>query len=351
MSQIELKNVSVTFAQKKTTIEAVKNVSLSIEKGEIFGIVGLSGAGKSTLVRTINGLQRPTAGDVTVNGVEINRANKATLAAARKKIGFIFQNFNLINNRTIAQNIGFALTAGGYPEKEQPQKIDELLSLVGLQDRKANYPGQLSGGQKQRVGIARALANDPDILLCDEATSALDLETAEEIITILKDINERLHITIVFITHQLEVAKNLFDRVAVMENGELVEQTTAYQLFADPQSDMAKRLVNRFLDDQLPDEVRFKLRKSSGRFLTLKYHGDDSLDPVITEIAGATGVSISILQGRIEFIQSNAIGTLGIFITGEDQAIDQAVAQFRQKVDGVSEVEQWVKQLAFYKKI
>lgn len=340
MSQIELKNVSVTFEQKRTTINAVKDVSLSIEKGEIFGIVGLSGAGKSTLVRTINGLQQPTTGEVTVSGVEINKANKSQLAQARKKIGFIFQNFNLINNRTIAQNIGFALTAGGYPEKQQPEKIDQLLALVGLQDRKANYPAQLSGGQKQRVGIARALANDPDILLCDEATSALDLETAEEIITILKDINERLHITIVFITHQLEVAKNLFDRVAVMENGELVEQTTAYKLFADPQSDMAKRLVNRFLDDELPDEVRFKLRKLNGRFLSLKYHGDDSLDPVITEIAGTAGVDISILQGRIEFIQSNAIGTLGIFITGEPQAINQAVRLFHEKVDGVEEDEQ-----------
>lgn len=338
MSQIELTNVSVKFKQKNTSIEAVKDVSLKIEKGEIFGIVGLSGAGKSTLVRTINGLQFPSAGNVTVNGVEISQTNKSQLAQARKKIGFIFQNFNLINNRTIGQNIAFALTAGGYPEKQQPEKITQLLSLVGLQDRVDNYPSQLSGGQKQRVGIARALANDPDILLCDEATSALDLETAQEIITILKDINERLHITIVFITHQLEVAKNLFDRVAVMENGEIVEQTSAYQLFANPQSDMAKRLVNRFLDDELPDEVKFKLRREAGTFLSLKYQGDDSLDPVITEIARTTNVSISILQGRIEFIQSNAIGTLGIFITGEPDAIKQAVKLFHEKVDITQEV-------------
>lgn len=340
MSQIELTDVSVTFKQKNTSIEAVKNVSLKVEKGEIFGIVGLSGAGKSTLVRTINGLQLPTSGSVVVNDVEITKASKSQLARARKKIGFIFQNFNLINNRTIGQNIAFALTAGGYPEKQQPEKIKQLLSLVGLQDRVNNYPSQLSGGQKQRVGIARALANDPDILLCDEATSALDLETAQEIITILKDINERLRITIVFITHQLEVAKNLFDRVAVMEDGELVEQTTAFDLFANPQSEMAKRLVNRFLDDQLPDELKFKLRKEPGTFLALKYRGDDSLDPVITEIARDTGVSISILQGRIEFIQANAIGTLGVFITGPADAIDRAVALFKEKVGVAKEVEQ-----------
>ncbi|EHO53697.1 methionine ABC transporter ATP-binding protein [Lentilactobacillus kisonensis] len=338
MSQIEITDVSVTFDQKNRTINAVQDVSLKIETGEVYGIVGLSGAGKSTLVRTINGLQKPTKGTVVVNGVDITKADKKALAASRKKIGFIFQNFNLINNRTIGQNIAFALTAGGYPEKKQPQKIVELLSMVGLQDRQDNYPAQLSGGQKQRVGIARALANDPDILLCDEATSALDLETAEEIITILKDINERLHITIVFITHQLEVAKDLFDRVAVMENGKIVEQTTAYNLFANPKSNMAKRLVNRFLDEQLPDEVKDRLKDQQGVILTLKYQGDDSLDPVITEISSNTGVSISILQGRIEYIHSNAIGVLAVFITGDQNAISKAVAQFTQKVDMVEEV-------------
>lgn len=335
MSQIEIKDVSVTFKLKGHDVQAVKDVSLNIEKGEIYGIVGLSGAGKSTLVRTINGLQQPTAGTVTIEDTDITHANKKTLAATRKKIGFIFQNFNLVNNRTVAQNIAFALTAGGYPEKQQPEKIEELLGLVGLQDRKDTYPGQLSGGQKQRVGIARALANDPDILLCDEATSALDLETAEEIITILKDINTRLNITIVFITHQLEVAKDLFDRVAVMENGEIVEQTTAYNLFANPQSDMAVRLVNRFLTAQLPDDVTHKLAKQPGSILTLKYQGDDSLDPVITEIAGATGVQISILQGRIEFIHNQAIGILSVFVTGDPEAVTQAVASFKQQVDSV----------------
>lgn len=338
MSQIEIKNVSVTFKDHSREIHAVSEVSLQIEKGEVFGIVGLSGAGKSTLVRTINGLQQPTEGSVWVDGTNITKASKKVLATARQKMGFIFQNFNLVANRTIAQNIAFALTAGGYPKEKQATRIQELLGLVGLADRKNNYPGQLSGGQKQRVGIARALANDPDILLCDEATSALDTETAEEIVEILKDINQRLHITIVFITHQLEVAKRLFDRVAVMENGQVVEKTTAYDLFADPQSKMGQRLVSRFLDTQVPDEVRFKLKKIQGQLLALRYRGDDSLDPTITQIATETGVDVNILQGRIEYIQSRAIGVLAVFVTGSTEAIQHAITAFKAQVDYVQEV-------------
>ncbi|RMW49823.1 ATP-binding cassette domain-containing protein [Lactiplantibacillus pentosus] len=338
MSQIELKHIDVTFQQKKRTVQAVKDVSLTVEKGEIFGIGGLSGAGKSTLVRTINYLQAPSHGQVVVDGQELTKANRREIAAIRKKIGFIFQNFNLVGNRTIAQNLAFALTAGGYPEKQQPARIQELLSLVGLAERQDNYPSQLSGGQKQRVGIARALANDPDILLCDEATSALDVETAEEIIQILKDINQRLHITIVFITHQLEVARSLFDRVAVMEAGRLVEQSATYDLFAAPQSDMGQRLVNRFLDTQLPPKVAAQLAQQEGQLLALRYRGSDSLTPIITEIAKATDVDINIIQGRIEFIQERAIGVLAVYLTGQTEAVKRAIAAFRQRVDYVEEV-------------
>lgn len=338
MSQIELKNIDVTFKQKKRTVPAVQNVSLNVEKGEIFGIVGLSGAGKSTLVRTINYLQVPTGGQVIVDGTDLSHANAKMIAKVRQKIGFIFQNFNLINNRTIAQNLAFALTAGGYPEKEQPARINELLDLVGLTDRQDNYPGQLSGGQKQRVGIARALANDPDILLCDEATSALDVETAEEIIQILKAINQRLHITIVFITHQLEVARSLFDRVAVMENGKLVEQSATYDLFAAPQSDMGQRLVSRFLDTELPVKVAAQLRQQSGQLLKLRYRGSDSLTPIITKIAKETAVDINIIQGRVEYIQNRAIGVLVVFVTGNATAISRAIQSFQARVDYVEEV-------------
>lgn len=338
MSQIELQHIDVIFRQKRRTVTAVQDVSLAIEKGEIFGIVGLSGAGKSTLVRTINFLQAPTNGHVIVDGTDLTQANAKTIAAARRKIGFIFQNFNLIGNRTLAQNLAFALTAGGYPEKQQPERITELLTLVGLAERQDNYPSQLSGGQKQRVGIARALANDPDILLCDEATSALDVETAEEIIQILKDINQRLHITIVFITHQLEVARSLFDRVAVMEGGRLVEQSSTYDLFAAPKSDMGQRLVNRFLDTTLPDKVQTQLTQQTGQLLALRYRGSDSLTPIITQIAKNTGIDINIIQGRVEFIQDRAIGVLAVYLTGSAVAIRQAIQAFQQRVDYVEEV-------------
>lgn len=338
MSQIEIKHVYVTFKDHAREIHAVEDVSLTIEKGEVYGIVGLSGAGKSTLVRTLNGLQQPTSGEVLVDGVNITKAPKAQLAKARQKMGFIFQNFNLVTNRTIAQNIGFALTAGNYPKAKQAARIEELLGMVGLADRKDNFPSQLSGGQKQRVGIARALANDPDILLCDEATSALDMETAEEIVAILKDINQRLHITIVFITHQLEVAKSLFARVAVMEDGKIVEETTAYDLFAHPDSAMGQRLVGRFLDTELPDEVLFKLKKKAGKLLSLRYQGEDSLDPIITKIAGQTGVDVNIIQGRVEYIQAKAIGVLWVFLTGSQSAINEALTAFKANVDHVEAV-------------
>ncbi|MCD2256702.1 ATP-binding cassette domain-containing protein [Lactobacillus sp. CC-MHH1034] len=338
MSQIEIKNVSVTFQNKKQRITAVSQVSIAIQKGEIFGIVGLTGAGKSTLVRTINGLQRPTTGEVIVDGINITRANKSTLTRARQKIGIIFQNFNLVQNRTLGENIAFALNAGGYPKRQQNKKITELLDLVDLADRKDNYPGQLSGGQKQRVGIARALANDPDILLCDEATSALDLETAEEIVAILKDINTRLHITIVFITHQLEVARSLFQRVAVMENGHIVEQATAYDLFANPRSAMGRRLVGRFLATALPSEIRQRLASVPGQLLALRYRGEDSLDPIITKIAGEIGVNVNIIQGRIEYVQAKAIGVLTVFVTGQAAQLLAAIKAFKQQVDQVEVV-------------
>ncbi|WP_288614399.1 methionine ABC transporter ATP-binding protein [uncultured Lactiplantibacillus sp.] len=308
MSQIELKHIDVTFQQKKRTVHAVKDVSLTIEKGEIFGIVGLSGAGKSTLVRTINYLQAPSQGQVIVDGHDLTKANARQIASVRRKIGFIFQNFNLVGNRTVAQNLAFALTAGGYPEKAQPARIQDLLTLVGLADRQDNYPAQLSGGQKQRVGIARALANDPDVLLCDEATSALDVETAEEIIQILKDINQRLHITIVFITHQLEVARSLFDRVAVMEAGQLVEQSSTYDLFAAPQSDMGQRLVNRFLDTQLPTRVAAQLARADGQLLALRYRGSDSLTRLLLKSPRQRILILTLFRDESSLFKNGPLG-------------------------------------------
>ena len=215
---IELKNISVTFQQKKQEIQAVQDVSLTIDKGDIYGIVGYSGAGKSTLVRVINLLQRPTAGTVIINKENILTFSKKELRQQRKKIGMIFQHFNLMKERTIFSNIDFSLKYSGLSKSERRQKISHLLELVGLSEKRDAYPSQLSGGQKQRVAIARALANDPEILLCDEATSALDPKTTGQILALLKKLNQELNLTIVLITHEMQVVKEICNKVAVMEN-------------------------------------------------------------------------------------------------------------------------------------
>ena len=296
MSVIELDDVSVAFHEGGRTVEAVKHVSLSVEKGEIFGIVGFSGAGKSTLVRTINLLERPTGGKVLIDGTDITGLKGATLRELRKKIGFIFQSFNLIANVTVGKNIEFALKAGGYPKSQWSDRIHELLKLVGLESKIDSYSSSLSGGQKQRVSIARALANKPEILLCDEATSALDLETTEGILALLQRINRELGITIVFITHQLDVAKQIFDRVAVMENGVVVEQGSTFDVFSAPKHPTTKALVERYLGIAVPPQLVPSL--PAGTIVELRYKGDAALEPLISQVAQDYGVSIYYFIGR-----------------------------------------------------
>ena len=244
---IQVENLCKSFSTKNGTVEAARNISFSIEKGEIFGIIGLSGAGKSTLVRCLNLLERPTSGTVRVNGKNLTELSEKELRKERQNIGMIFQHFNLISGSTIAENIAFSLYANDYPKNKIKDRVKELLEIVHLPEKADAYPANLSGGQKQRVAIARALANNPDILLCDEATSALDIENTEEIVELLKEINEKTHITIVFITHEMDVAKKLFDRIAFMEDGKLKEVTDIYSAFANPKSDIAKSLVQRVL--------------------------------------------------------------------------------------------------------
>jgi D-methionine transport system ATP-binding protein len=317
---IELKNVSVTFQIKKQKIDAVKNVSLHINKGEIFGIVGGSGAGKSTLVRTLNGLQKPTSGDVIIDGEDIIKLKKKDLRNIRKKIGMIFQHFNLISRKTVGQNIEFALSVQGQPKDSRKERVKELLTLVGLEDKENVYPAELSGGQKQRVGIARALATNPKILLCDEATSALDVHTTKEIVDILRNINDKLGITIVFITHQLEVAKQLFHRIAVINDGIIIEENTAYDVFANPKHELTKKLVKNEM--KIPEPV---LNRVKGHVLTLVYKGGTSLEPIISEVNKKYNVVLNILHGNIEYIQEKPIGTLVISVEGEEKELEKAV--------------------------
>lgn len=330
MNRIEVRDISVSFVQNKQEIKAVDQVSFEVAAGEIFGIVGLSGAGKSTLIRTLNLLQRPTSGQLLIDGQDITNYKGQALKAVRKKIGMIFQHFNLIQNRTIGQNIAFALKAAGYPKEAREQRIDELLALVDLSEKKDSYPGNLSGGQKQRVGIARALANDPEILLCDEATSALDVETTEEILKILAEINQQLGLTIVFITHELEVAKRLFDRIAVMENGRIIELNETFELFANPQADITQRLVGRYLNVGIPEELADSL--TDGCLLELKYHGQDAIEPLISQISKRYDVLISITHGKIEYVHNQAIGILVVHLTGREEHVKAAIREIRKSV-------------------
>ena len=330
MSVIELNDVSVTFHEGGRTVEAVKHVSLSVDKGEIFGIVGFSGAGKSTLVRTINLLERPTGGRVLIDGNDITGLTGAQLRELRKNIGFIFQGFNLITNVTVGKNIEFALKAGGYPKAQWNERIRELLTLVGLENKIDSYPSSLSGGQKQRVSIARALANKPEILLCDEATSALDLETTEGILALLQRINRELGITIVFITHQLDVAKQIFDHVAVMENGVIVEQGETFDVFSAPKHPTTKSLVDRYLGIAIPPQLVPSL--PAGTIVELRYRGDGALEPLISDVTRKYGVSINVLHGDVEYFGPKPIGTLIVLVDGPAEALAAALDTLKAHV-------------------
>lgn len=327
---IELKNVTVNFKKKKEIIKAVDNVSLQISKGDIFGIVGGSGAGKSTLLRTINGLQKPTSGEVIVAGQDITNLSRKELREVRKNIGIIFQHFNLISRKTVGENIEFALKIQKVPENKRNARVKELLNLVGLEDKENVYPRELSGGQKQRVGIARAIASNPKVLLCDEATSALDVQTAKEIVEILKEINKNLGITIVFITHQLEVAKELFKNIAVINSGKIVENNSSYEIFANPSDNLTKKLVNKRIN--IPSKI---VNSIGGSIVTLIYKGEDSLDPVISTINERYKISTNILHGNIEYIQDKPIGVLLISINGKKQDVENAIDYLESTIETV----------------
>ena len=326
---IQVENLCKSFSTKNGTVEAARNISFSIEKGEIFGIIGLSGAGKSTLVRCLNLLERPTSGSVWVNGKNLTELSERELRKERQNIGMIFQHFNLISGSTIAENIAFSLYANDYPKNKIKDRVKELLEIVHLPEKADAYPANLSGGQKQRVAIARALANNPDILLCDEATSALDIENTEEIVELLKEINEKTHITIVFITHEMDVAKKLFDRIAFMEDGQLKEVTDIYSAFADPKSDIAKSLVQRVLNVEVPEGLT---AKPNEEIVRLSYTGDDSYDPVISVASKNYDITMDIINGKVDYIRNKPFGMLIVILRGEDEERKKALEYISKNV-------------------
>ena len=320
---IELENIHVRFQGQNGDIEAVKNVSLSIRHQEIFGIVGTSGAGKSTLVRTINLLERPTSGSIKINSTEITGFQGAKLRTLRQHIGMIFQQFNLIHTKTVYDNVAFALKVAGRSKMEIGKRVPELLALVGLEDKAGAFPAKLSGGQKQRVGIARALANSPKILLCDEPTSALDLETTASILELIRDINRKLGITVIIITHEMAVVKEICDRVAVMHAGEVVEEGNVYDVFARPQQDFTRQLLAHTLNLDIPALFKKEVR---GRILKLSYHAGEAETPLISETAKLFDVGINILHGRIEYINGRPLGILVVSLDGSADQIELATS-------------------------
>lgn len=326
---IELENIRVSFKQKDKLIKAVDGVNLKIEDEDIFGIVGFSGAGKSTLVRCINLLQRPDEGRVLVNGKDLLSMSAKDLRSKRRKIGMIFQHFNLMKSRTILDNVIYPLKHSKLSKKEKIEKAKDLLSLVGIVDKQGAYPGELSGGQKQRVAIARALANDPDILLCDEATSALDPQTTLQILNLLKDLNKKLGITIVIITHEMQVVKEICNKLAVMENGKVIEVGTAIEIFSKPKQKLTQEFIKTANNlDSVLESLRANKElislKDDERILELSYLGTSTTKPLIVEIYERFKVKTSILWGNIEFISNIPLGTLIVKIKGDEENLKSA---------------------------
>ena len=327
---IRLENISKDFVVDGKTVHAVKDVTIEIAKGQIFGIIGFSGAGKSTLVRCINLLERPTSGKVFLEDTELTALPYKKLREARQKIGMIFQNFNLMPSRTVYENIELPLKHNGYPKDKRKQRIEELLSLVELSDKGNNYPSQLSGGQKQRVAIARALAGDPKVLLCDEATSALDPKTTSQILALLKKLNQELKLTIVIITHQMSVVKDICDRAAVMEQGEVIEQGYVYDLFSNPKTKLTKSFMetaNNFgsFFDILDEKGSLADVADGTHIYLLTYTGDAAGKALMSEIYKKFTVESNILYGNIDYIKGKPLGKLAVNLTGDKDKIEEAV--------------------------
>ena len=323
---IRFEHVSKTFQTKNGPFDALKDVSFEIEKGDIYGVIGYSGAGKSTLIRMVNALETPTSGNVWVEGKDIGTLNQKELRNLRKGIGMIFQQFNLLESKTIYDNVAIALKLNGVSKKDIEKRVTELLDFVELSDKKYSYPGQLSGGQKQRVGIARALANNPSILLCDEATSALDPKTTDSILELLKKINEMLHITIVIITHEMNVIQKICNKVAVMDKGQVVETGSVIQVFSDPRSDIARRFVGNLIRDVIPEPLVESIRRETRnrRLLRIKLENTDSTEPLLWEINRRFEVETNILYSTINVIQGIVVGIMLVLFTGTDEEIEKA---------------------------
>lgn len=327
---IDLSHIEKIYDSPSGPVRAIKDISLHINRGEIYGIIGLSGAGKSTLVRCINLLERPTSGRVTVDGQDITAMSESQLRQARKSIGMIFQHFNLLSSATVYENVAFPLRLVNTPKEKIDKKVTELLELVGLADKASQYPSQLSGGQKQRVGIARALASEPKILLCDEATSALDPQTTKAILQLIMDINAKLKLTVVVITHEMQVIKDICDKVAVIDKGVIAEKGNVLEVFTNPQQPITKEFISVLLSNDLPvgfreREVRQEQFSGSILLIRITFIGESANEPVISRLIKNFDLNVGILFGSLDDIKGVPFGRLIISLDGRQLEIQEAL--------------------------
>ena len=337
---IRLENVSKTFTDSNKEVHAVNNVSLTINDGDIFGIIGFSGAGKSTLVRCINLLEKPTEGKVFVDDAEITALSGKELRKARKKIGMIFQHFNLMPSRTIFGNVAYPLRGSGLSKEEISEKVHHLLELVGISEKENAFPSQLSGGQKQRVAIARALANDPNILLCDEATSALDPQTTKSILKLLQQLNQTLGITVVVITHEMAVVKEICNRVAVMDHGDVVEEGEVFHVFASPKEPLTRSFIKttsnlQKIEELIEADSPVVATKKGELIVRLSYVEKNTSEPLISTVTQKFGIILNIVFADVEIVQNAPIGGTVAIVSGESSRIDEALQYLRDKNVGV----------------
>ncbi|UTX50217.1 methionine ABC transporter ATP-binding protein [Chryseobacterium sp. MA9] len=330
---IEIRNISKTFHQKKQSFKALDKVSLNIEKGDIVGIIGFSGAGKSTLIRTVNLLERPDEGQIIINGKDFTRLNSKQLAEERKKIGMIFQHFNLLSSRTVFDNVALPLELDHSSKDEINRKVNELLKIVGLEDKANDYPRSLSGGQKQRVAIARALANDPHLLLCDEATSALDPATTQSILQLLRDINQRLGITILLITHEMEVIKAVCNHVAVIDQGKLLTKGTVSEIISNKENPIIRQFINSDIMT-LPQEFISRLQKEpkDGLFplVEIELNENISVEQILSTLYNQYKIPYKLLKADVEYFGDSNFGKLLLQLQGEAEENQQAIYYFNQ---------------------
>lgn len=324
---IDILNVNKNYSTKSADITAVDDVSLQIDSGEIFGVIGYSGAGKSTLIRLLNGLEEPTSGDIIIGEDTINALSKRDLRQKRQKVSMIFQHFNLLWSRTVEENISFPLEIAGVPKKDRKKRTQELIELVGLMGREKNYPSELSGGQKQRVGIARALSNEPTVLLCDEATSALDPETTDEVLDLLEEIRDEMNLTIVLITHEMHVIRKICDRAAVMQDGKVVETGKVLQLFQNPVHSVTRRFVRDDINDEETalalDEVRELFPDST--ILKIGFVGTKSKTPFVSRVIKQFDLDMNILAGNIKQTNNESYGHLYVAVDIDDATLGKVV--------------------------